>query len=56
MEVTIDVTQRSSPSTRNNTELIEEKKSGPTIQQLIEQKEKAKGTKRPKLFDYDDEW
>ncbi len=28
----------------------------PTIEQLIEQKEKAKGIKRQKLFEYDDEW
>lgn len=28
----------------------------PTIQQLIEQKEKRLGAKKRKLFDYDDEW
>jgi hypothetical protein len=28
----------------------------PTIEQLIEQKEKTRGVKRQKLFDYDDEW
>ena len=32
------------------------KSAGPTIEQLIEQKEKASGVKKRKLFDYDDEW
>jgi hypothetical protein len=32
------------------------KKISPTIEQLIEEKEKAKGIKRQKLFEYDDEW
>ncbi|UJR09960.1 hypothetical protein I4U23_014184 [Adineta vaga] len=45
MEMTSDMIQKSSQVTKS-----------PTIEQLIEQKEKAKGVKRPKLFDYDDEW
>jgi hypothetical protein len=32
------------------------KKASPTIEYLIEQKEKANGTKKRKIFDYDDEW
>ncbi|CAF1641085.1 unnamed protein product, partial [Adineta ricciae] len=44
LEVTSDVIQKSSPVTRS-----------PTIEQLIEQKQKATGAKKPKLFDYDDE-
>jgi len=37
-------------------EIYQDKQSSPTIEQLIEQKEKAKGIKRQKLFEYDDEW
>lgn len=44
-------------STKPSDELIVvQKPSTPTIEQLIEQKEKVKGMKRQKLFEYDDEW
>ncbi|CAF1372500.1 unnamed protein product [Adineta steineri] len=46
-EVTISSKMEFSPSVDSK---------GSTLQQLIEQKEKARGIKRPKLFDYDDEW
>jgi len=41
---------------RTYDDLSSDKKISPTIEQLIEQKEKAKGIKRQKLFEYDDEW
>ncbi|CAF0964166.1 unnamed protein product [Rotaria sordida] len=39
-----------------NDPLLDNKRRSPTIEQLIEQKEKAKGIKKQKLFEYDDEW
>jgi hypothetical protein len=41
---------------RIDEDMLIHKKISPTIEQLIEEKEKAKGIKRQKLFEYDDEW
>lgn len=44
------------PPKRTYDDLKDDNKISPTIEQLIEQKEKAKGIKKQKLFEYDDEW
>jgi hypothetical protein len=48
--------ESSGQTTKSDDGLLLDKKISPTIEQLIEEKEKTRGVKRPKLFDYNDEW
>ncbi|CAF2883730.1 unnamed protein product [Rotaria sp. Silwood2] len=51
-----DATEKPIKKARSYSDLPLDKKMSSTIEQLIEQKEKARGIKRQKLFEYDDEW
>ena len=51
-----DLPDKPLQSTRSYNDVTLDIKVSPTIEQLIEQKEKIKGLKRQKLFEYDDEW
>ncbi len=58
---TVDVSsdskeKSSSQTTRSYNDISLDTKTCPTIEQLIQQKEKARGIKKQKLFEYDDEW
>ncbi|CAF1228363.1 unnamed protein product [Rotaria sp. Silwood1] len=56
VEISSDTTEKSIKPTRSYNDLLLDNKISPTIEQLIEQKEKTRGIKRQKLFEYDDEW
>jgi hypothetical protein len=51
-----DLPDKSLQSTRSYNDVTLDIKVSPTIEQLIQQKEKTKGVKKQKLFEYDDEW
>ena len=57
VDVSSESREKSTPqTTRIYNDVSLDTKISPTIQQLIEQKEKARGIKKQKLFEYDDEW
>ena len=56
MESATNAIEKPLQTTRSYSDVYLDRKTSPTIEQLIEQKEKTRGVKRKKLFEYDDEW
>ena len=56
MELSFEPIEKTILPKRTHDDLTVDNKLSPTIEQLIEQKEKARGVKKQKLFEYDDEW
>lgn len=56
MDISTNLAEKPVPLNTSNDDLFLQSKATPKLQEIIEQREKTKGTKRPKLFEYDDEW